>query len=106
LDHGEEQRFTLGILPEKSHPMSSREIVDMMLKRKKIELTASIIAKEQKNILGVLHPTEKRMIFHWLPTLTTVAVVRFLVLERDMAVQISTVHVDFALKLIKLRLFH
>lgn len=60
LEHGEVQRYTLDILRTADSPMSSREIVDVLLERKGIAPTATITARVQKNVLGVLHRMEKR----------------------------------------------
>jgi hypothetical protein len=60
LEHGEAQRHILDILRTAVKPMSSRDIVDVLLERKGIAPTAILIAKVQKIILGALHRLEKR----------------------------------------------
>ena len=60
LEHGEAQRYTLDILRATGSPMSSREVVEVLLERKGIEPTATIITKVQKIVLGALHRMEKR----------------------------------------------
>lgn len=62
FERGEAQRMTLDVLRELKKPLCSREIVDELLERKKIESTTANIVNLQKNILTILHSLEKRKI--------------------------------------------
>lgn len=57
---GEFQRLTLNILRTSGSPITSRDIVNEMIRRKGFESTPELVQKLQRLILGTLHNLEKR----------------------------------------------
>jgi hypothetical protein len=60
LKHGEAQRFALDTLRSAGKPISSRDIVNEIIKRKNITIKQDTVHTIQKLVLGSLHNLEKR----------------------------------------------